>query len=209
MTDPQAIAHIELPLKGPRNYIHSTDMWNAIVDKVVELGLPEGGLRINVRSVSAMNLRMVPTDQAAGLSAIGDVLHHQSGSRWMLVEALEEASARSDEVDQIVKSQIILKDDSVDLPGDVSGTPVEALIAAMKFLMKKRVPEMAKWLAVTVDLPIALRHSSGKPLKVLYKSAIGDKAFFSDVLDDAGQKIGQLAFIGVDAETFKTMEAKL
>ena len=147
---------IPIPLKGPRPYIHSTDLWNALARKMSAYLGDEGTLKVNIRALSKASVTMVPLTQKADHVVIGDVTHSASKTRLLLVKANQMATGHVPDHDTALADQISLIDGVACVPHTITTSPVEGLVAGYKFLLTDMFPDVSKWLAVCVELPLPL-----------------------------------------------------
>jgi hypothetical protein len=200
---------IPIPLKGSRPYIHSTDLWNELARTLSASLGDEGTLKVNIRALSKASVTLVPQTKKADHVVIGDVTHTASKTRLLLIEAAQSATGHVPDHDTALSDQIFLNDGVACVPHTITASPVEGLVAGYKFLLTDMFPDVSKWLALCVDLPLPLHAPATGTLYIRHKSDIGGKTFFASIFDETDTKLGQLTFMGLDQKTYSDMEADL
>jgi len=200
---------IEIPLKGTRPYIHSTDLWNGVAQKLGASFGTSGTLKVNIRALSKMSVELVAPQPKPTGKLIGDITHSASKTRLIMIEATQPSVGQLADHDAILENEIQLRDGAAVVPENISATPVEGVVAAYKILLTQMFPQIDKWLALCIDIPLDLLAPATSSLTVSHKSDVGGKTFFAHILNESDVKIGQLTFMGIDKQAYLDMEATL
>lgn len=188
-------------LRGNRDYIHSTDIYQQILDGASSNGLQAGGgmdLRIKRKMTTRVVYRYSNTASAESDLA-GVVASIEINNEPWVVE-LRETGDPADGVKAYDEARICdasrLGDVDVLLDYDVGMQPIEVVTALAVHLHKRRFspPQGLRWLLARLELKRLLRSEDASQMKISIDRRIGDKITRSRILAADGD-IGAMTFM--------------
>ncbi|MEZ5922808.1 MAG: hypothetical protein R3D57_00315 [Hyphomicrobiaceae bacterium] len=190
---------LDVPFKGQRTYVHSTNTWDAVCAHLLAEGWrPEARLILTFRSL--MDRRPVlhfPADlRSAGGTAVGDVVVVDEGRRetGYLGLSPQPIEARVPDYEDSIRTGVALGSEGARLTGQPTNmTAIEVVVAVTKFLHQDNVSRDVKWLATRLDLPIGFALSRASALEIRVARQTNALATVSDVVID-GTPQGRISF---------------
>jgi hypothetical protein len=193
---------LELPFRGERNYLHGTDLYQAITT-VLGSAVAAGPLSLTFHSLlqnqpdlvcSAQSLRHLRED-----AAFRGELRFGSGEQTLnavLMESLrpvaqrkacnENEVAAAAAVDETERTAVL------ELPN--IGTPIELVVFLNKHMHLRLLPHLSpKWLFARLELSAPLPAEPPAKLFIQIKQVLGSRFTRSDIFWD-GQKAGSISF---------------
>lgn len=190
---------LDVPFKGRRDYLHSTNIWNAIASQFLNSGRPQTA-RLSVsfrRLIVRQPILSFPSLErpAAGVSA-GDVVLVAGERRETGILKMSDllVERRVDDYENGIRGDVTIEGDRASFAGKPDTmTAVEVIVAVIKFLHESAVSREVKWLATRLDLPLSLELNRSTKLDVAITHKTATLATMSDVIVD-GSWCGKIAF---------------
>lgn len=190
-------AHLDgVSLKGPRTYLHSTDLWNALerlfADEVA--AAPGSRMSTTFRRLTARRLQIVPAETVDLSVRFGDVrlTCNDEVLSLALAETGETVTGRVTCPEAAILPEIVLGEQTASVPARGAGTPVERLVAATRTLHLRQVDAGVKWLVGRLDLAVPFAHDA-RAVEVKIARRLPRGATISSVSLD-GAPVGEIYF---------------
>jgi len=187
--------------RGGRDYIHSTDIYQQIIDGALSNGWSIGGpmdLRINRKMTRQVVYRYSSAPSAAAKSAGAVGLIELNGKTWHV--ELQDSGDPVGDVKRYDEAQIWnsaeLGDLEVSLDRDVGMQPIEVVTALAVHLHKQRLAPAPgrRWLLARLELERLLTKEDASHIKIVIDRRIGSGTTRSQI-QAAGHHIGAMTFI--------------
>jgi hypothetical protein len=187
----------ETSLKGPRSYIQSADLWNAIEGRLGAAASTELPLEVSLtfRRLSAAVPAIVANfdEQAASRFADLRIACGEGAVALALIETQQQVTARTRCPEAEIIPTIELARDVATLSVQGCGTPVERLIAAVKHLHLCQVSAEVKWLAGRLALKMPFTPQSVGTIEARLSKQLPHGATLSRIRID-GKDVGTVIF---------------
>lgn len=200
---------LNLPLKGQRNYVHSTDIWNALAQKLQADDTQDTNLKINLRTVTGANIHVSSVDDGITSTNIGDARLVDSNTHFLLKASNNRLHRKIEDFSEAIQSSVMIDGHSIQVSLEGPGSAIERIVEANKILLTSLYKGVDKWLAASLSAPISFVDVCTGHLVIEHTAAIKNRTFFSKIFDSRGLEKGQVTFVGVDKATFSTMEKNL
>ncbi len=198
----------DLPFKGNRSYIHSTDIFDACTAQIANSTYAEDMEVLFVfRSLLSSRMRLVlpergdtvsfSEDKAADI--FGDIVLKSSMGRRVgfLVRDKREVTQRRQDLSAKLEAETIFDDDGIHLAQrNPQLTPIETAVALTKILHVSTISNQVKWLATRLQFPLKFSQMQYESMSVRIERNANDKATSSTVSCD-GQPVGRVMFNAV------------
>ena len=204
MTDstPQAGCELITPLKGTRNYVHSTDLLAALESEACRRLGPGAWVRhltIRRQATHLVEAWFEPRGDAFGAFRLQGP--SQSLRGW-LVESSRPVARRVQYAEESLLDSVRDEGDVAVLPGPVDGfTRYEQMVALFKALATRQVP--GPWILAQIDLACPLPRLG--PLEARYPRTVDGRLKFG-VLSQNGAEIGAIRAILPEADHLRGMD---
>lgn len=186
---------LDLPMKGARNYVHGTDMYQAIHDRFADT-YPDSALRLTLHSMLCSQpdlvvypLRSLPERPP---EACAEFLLGQVGGWFLPSSRTLEARVPYDE-DLVVHCASFSGNSATLVREPDTLSPIESLVALTKQLHISRSPRIAGWLFVRLDLLRPFRRPDLTGLRVRIVQRVGER-LTRCAIDSRGADLGNIFF---------------
>lgn len=193
------IKQIEFQLKGEREYIHGTDMFNAIID-----AMGKGEVR-NIcftahGFVKTPICKLFLSDNKEELASIGEAkvrCHFDVEGKMHWATLVEDADntvpGKRYEYDEAsIISVCLMEDEEIVLTQPTKFSFIENIVAMNKHMHQQMFPEIqGSWVFTRIDLEVGCEANNN--LKLHFRHNMNYRLTKSDILLD-GKKIGDLFF---------------
>lgn len=196
--DTQTIATLDIPcLKGSRDYVHSTQMFDAVRPLLLNAGAAsEDRLTMIFRRLTGRLPRVVMPARRSPY-AFGDVV--VTGSQ-KIVATLEETdgtiTGRRPDHEAELFASLIVGDGWIAAPrAQFPLSPVEIAVAATKHLHHLQISSSVRWLATRLDLPMDFDATPDDDLRIEIASNRNDATTNAVLVN--GTRVGSITFNGL------------
>jgi hypothetical protein len=194
---------VPMCFKGSRTYLHGTDLYNALCEKVPRLsGLPvQAPVRIVIH-------RLVTHECDILLGAVGESIEKPERpwaeftfstdqgmiAGWMC-ETDRDVACRYEYAEERIEVKSALNDSKKEIVihEDTGYSPVEVAVAMTKKMHNAMCPTKAKWLFTRLELKRLLQASDAHNLRIRLEHNFNNRLTKSSLLSD-GEAIGYIYF---------------
>ncbi|MGH6930941.1 MAG: hypothetical protein ACREEE_00750 [Dongiaceae bacterium] len=192
------IIPLDLPFKGSRQYLHGTDIFNA----VISLMRPQHGVAIRLHRVMRHPIDLLPADNLPRTSddSAGSYSQFEAdGSKriWLFCENRSRQVMRRIPYDENdIVADAVHRDGQIMSPGPSNYTFIERIVALHKAMLRSRsdLGGTGAWLFTHLDVTRVPWHPGRLELKLA--SALGT-TMVKSVISCDGATIGHIAFWSV------------
>jgi hypothetical protein len=203
MTDPRPL---KLCFKGDRDYLHGTDIYDAVTTALGGRGGGPGGpFRMSIHRIARHQCAMVVADTPEGAGrpseavaefALGSGVARLTG--W-LIETGDAVACRYPYDEDAVVAAIRLDGEAIILDRAPGYRPIEVIVAMTKRLHYSAVPiEAGRWMFTRLDLKRLLEDEDEGDMRIELKNRLGHRLTRSRI-ESGGEHIGEIYFSAVDA----------
>jgi hypothetical protein len=189
----EPVMSLDLPFKGNRQYLHGTD----IFDAVIPLTKPRHGVAFRFHSLMRNPIDLVPVVGTSEGGAAGFYVRYEDNgakSVWQFRENLaRRVTGRVPYDESDVVSDAVYGDDHIESPGPSPYSFIERTVALHKALLRRRADGEGQgaWLFTHLDLTRV--PSSPKRIRLKLSGFLGTKMAKSTIECD-GEALGQITF---------------
>jgi hypothetical protein len=185
--------------RGTRDYVHSTDIYEAIDWGARAAGFPPNGdidLRMHAKIVNRPEYRFSPDprDAAAGAATARMVL---GGAQWWveIAETGEPVSRRKSYDESAIWDAAVLAGNAISLGSDVGSRPIETVTALAVVLHKTLLPPEPgkRWLLARLLLKRPLAVHDARDATITLTKQLGQVT--RSVVAGSGGEFGEMTFI--------------
>lgn len=187
---------LNIPFKGSRKYVHSTDLWNSVTACFYPAGPPaDTRMLMNFRRLATNLPAVLAVETSKREYAFADLLIESPNARkvFVLAETDQPVTGRVECPESWLVPHIVVDTESASLGGQTGASPIEMIVATCKKLHLLSVDDSVKWLATRLNLPISLSIGKDDVIEVRLKRRLSSLATLSEVLVNS-EKLGEIAF---------------
>jgi hypothetical protein len=190
---------LQLQFKGDRTYLHGSDMYNTITQRVSAFTKDATAYvnKIILRQLARhdCDLWLEPPEDSSRLIANGSCrLRDDSTLPFWVVESERQVVGRYEFDEDAIVSSALFDDRSILMVQRTSYSPIEEIIALNKALNYRLMPKVpGKWLFGQLTLQKALYRDYQK-IKIIMRSAIKGRFSVSDIEIDE-KMAGEIRFV--------------
>ena len=181
---PDARLDRDFDFRGDRNYLQSASLFDDLIS-LRGPGVKDIDFRFHRRTANQVSYVDVPSGTEEIVAEWQDSL-----GKVFIVERAETISRSTPYDEPALVARFVREGDCVRLPAEVAPfTRIEALVAAFKFLLQRRFPDIPR---KYVFVRLRLRYLPEEAMAVCYSRTIGE--FFQGDIRVDGKAVGQIFF---------------
>lgn len=158
------LGEIPIPLKGPRTYVHSTDVWNALANLAGDVHAAPAVVIVTFRKLTSKRLRLLPFEQSDRALRFAEI--RIAGSILALDECETDITKRIACPESRILPAARLGAATVSIRQPAFASPVEVIVAATKKLHMAQIDAGVKWLVGRLELPMPLAIEPGDEIEI-------------------------------------------
>lgn len=188
--------NLNLHFKGSRDYLHSTDLWNAVASALFTKSSACGWqMSINFRRVVSQAPRLVPLGADVLPDKFADLIVAKHGitHKFVLIETTDKITKRLEDKEKFIFHRTKIKNNCCVYHGPTVATPIEVIVAMTKLYHIERVDRDISWLATRISLPVLFDLTANKVLEIHLKHRLSTLATKSSIICE-GRVIGEITF---------------
>jgi hypothetical protein len=203
MMDAQPLA---LRFKGGRDYLHGTDIYDAVTNALLQRGgEPDGAFRMSIHRIARHQCAIImidaPGDAVRPDEAVADFTLRGTEatlSGW-LIETGDVVDIHYAYDEDAVVADMRLAGDAIVLDRTPDYRPIEVVVAMTKRLHYSVIPiEVGRWMFTRLDLKRLLKDEDKADMRIELKNRLGHRLTRSRI-ECGGEHIGEIYFSAVDA----------
>lgn len=179
---------LDIPFKGSRTYLHSTNSWDAVASLLsadelelgAELGAPDTVLDITFRSLilEGVDLLVSGTRLKTPEAKAQMLIKSAGGARGFgeLVSNGMPVTERVDDAEGPLRAGAVIDADGATFTGPLPVSLSQVYVALIKFWHQTNVDNDCKWLATRLQLPLACLTAEPATVRVVPETILKDGA---------------------------------
>ncbi len=168
---------LNIPFKGSRDYLQSSNIWDAVADEAIESGWAKPAAQLDLVVRRRIQNRLAISDVTGQHSSMAPaaeaILSWPGGRRHLrLRETTGAVMERIEDPEEELRVRCRIGADSCAADGPFPFSGSQVVVALTKFLHEARVDGSVKWLATRLALPLAVRRSLPERVTVTMSAAM-------------------------------------